>query len=157
MKKLLVLTGTPGSGKSTWTKKYCAEHDNVFVVSSDGIRREITGCFNDHSRQKEVWETFSQRIHEYAQKSENVTVILDALCDLNELRIKYVKENPEFDEYVLVVFPRSWEFVKEHNKMRDKEVWVPDEILENLYKKYEKPSDEALGYYQKVIIVPEND
>lgn len=152
MKRLIVLTGVPGSGKSTWTKKFVAENPNTYVVSSDAIRYELTGSYNDHSRQPEVWELFSKRIHEYAARGDGVNVILDALCDLNSLRIKYVKENPEFDEYTLVVFPRTFEFVKEHNKMRPKENWVPDEILEALYKKYEKPSGEALGYYQKVLI-----
>lgn len=157
MKKLIVLTGAPGSGKSTWTKKYQEEHENVYVVSSDAIRYELTGSFNDHSRQPEVWELFSKRIHEYAAKGQDVTVILDALCDLNSLRIKYVVENPEFDRYVLVVFPRTFEYVKKYNKMRPQEVWVPDDILEQLYKKYERPNEEALSYYQEVIIDEEKE
>ncbi|MCQ2776147.1 MAG: ATP-binding protein [Bacilli bacterium] len=155
MKTLLILTGAPGSGKSTWAKQYQEEHENTFIISSDAIRMEITGSFNDHTQQPLVWETFSKRIHEYAQKGENITVILDALCDLNSLRIKYVQENPEYDEFVLAVFPRSFEFVKIHNKMRPEETWVPDDILEQLYAKYEKPSEEALSYFQKVLIIKE--
>ena len=98
-----------------------------------------------------------KRIKEYANKDENVTVILDALCDLNSLRIKYVKENPEYNKYVLVVFPRTFEYVQKFNKMRDQEVWVPDDILRQLYDKYEKPSAEALGYFNEVLIVKEDD
>ena len=41
--------------------------------------------------------------------------------------------------------------------MRNKEVWVPDDILRQLYDKYEKPSAEALGYFQQVTIVNEED
>lgn len=155
MKKLIVLTGAPGSGKSTWAEEYKSTHENVYIISSDAIRYEITGCFNDHSRQKEVWETFENRIHEYANKHDDVTVILDALCDLNALRIKYVKENPEYNEYILAVFPRSLEYVQKWNKERPIEKWVPDDILINLYNKYEKPSAEALSYYQKVLIIDE--
>lgn len=157
MKTLIVTTGAPGSGKSTWSRNYQSTHKDTYIISSDGIRFELTGSLNDHTRQKEVWELFSKRIHEYALKSENVTVILDALCDLNELRIKYVKENPEYDRYVLVVFPRSLEYVQKYNKMRKKEAWVPDDILLKLYEKYEKPSAEALGYYNEVLIVNEED
>lgn len=157
MKKLIILTGAPGSGKSTWAKKYVSENKDTYIISSDAIRKEITGRFDDHSRQPEVWKTFEARIHEYANKSDEVTIILDALCDLNSLRIKYVKENPEFDRYELVLFPRTFEYVSVHNKMRNKEVWVPDDILRQLYDKYEKPSAEALGYFQQVTIVNEED
>ena len=155
MKRLLILTGAPGAGKSTWANKYQQEHENVYIISSDAIRYELTGCFDDHSRQKEVWELFERRIHEYATKAEDVTVILDALCDLNSLRIKYVKENPEYDEYVLVTFPRSFEYVQKWNKERPREKWVPDDILISLFNKYEKPSAEALSYFQKVLIIDE--
>lgn len=156
MKKLFVLTGAPGSGKSTWAKEYQKTHENVRIISSDEVRFELTGVYDNHSRQKEVWETFERRIHEYA-KDDNVTVILDALCDLNSLRIKYVKENPEYDEYTLVTFPRSLEYVQKWNKARPVEKWVPDDILLALFNKYEKPSAEALSYYQKVLIIDEED
>ena len=157
MKNLIILTGAPGSGKSTWAKDYQKTHQNCYIISSDAIRYEITGRFDDHTRQPEVWALFEKRIHEYANKSEDVTVILDALCDLNSLRIKYVKENPEYDKYTLVVFPRSFEYVKKYNKMRNQEVWVPDDVLKMLYDKYEHPSAEALGYFQEVLIIKEED
>ena len=94
MKTLIVLSAMPGSGKSTWAKKYQEEHPHTLIVSSDAIRYELTGQAQDFSKQKEVWELFSLRIHEYAKRYDDVTVILDALNDLNSLREKYVKENP---------------------------------------------------------------
>ena len=157
MKQLVILTGAPGSGKSTWAKNYVKNHENSYIISSDAIRYEITGRFDDHTRQPEVWALFEKRIHEYANKAENVTVILDALCDLNSLRIKYVKENPEYDKYTLVLFPRTFEYVKKFNKQRPEENWVPDDILRMLYDKYENPSAEALGYFNEVLIVNEED
>ena len=158
MKTLIMLSAVPASGKSTWAANYKSTHPNTYIVSSDEVRMEVcNGDFQDHSRQPEVWALFEKRIKEYANKDENVTVILDALCDLNSLRIKYVKENPEYNKYVLVVFPRTFEYVQKFNKMRDQEVWVPDDILRQLYDKYEKPSAEALGYFNEVLIVKEDD
>ena len=93
MKTLIILSAMPGSGKSTWAKKYSEEHPHTLIVSSDEIRFELTGQSQDFSKQKEVWELFSLRIHEYAKKYDDVTVILDALNDLNCLREKYVKDN----------------------------------------------------------------
>ena len=150
MKTLIILSAMPGSGKSTWAKKYKEEHPNTFIVSSDEIRYEITGQKQDFSRQNEVWALFSSRIHEYANKGDDVTVILDALNDLNVLRTKYVQENPEFDRYELVLFPRTEEQIKYYNKQRDFTSIVPDEQLEVLMAKWEEPSQEAINLFNKV-------
>ena len=91
MKTLIMLSAMPGSGKSTWAKAYREAHPHTLIVSSDEIRYELTGTTQDFSKQKEVWELFSLRIHEYAKKYDDVTVILDALTDLNVLRESTLK------------------------------------------------------------------
>ena len=150
MKTLIMLSAMPGSGKSTWAKKYQEEHPHTLIVSSDQIRYEITGQAQDFSRQKEVWELFSLRIHEYAKKYDDVTVILDALNDLNILREKYVKDNPEFDRYELVLFPRTPEQIRFYNKQRQETSIVPDQQLEVLMRKWEEPSEEVAKLFDKV-------
>ena len=153
MKTLIILSAMPGSGKSTWANKYQEEHPHTLIVSSDQIRYELTGATQDFSKQKEVWELFSLRIHEYAKKYDDVTVILDALTDLNILREKYVKENPEYDEYVLVLFPRTLEQIRFYNKQRKETSIVPDEQLEVLINKFEEPTEEVKKLFNKVIEV----
>ena len=144
MKTLIMLSAMPGSGKSTWAKKYQEEHPHTLIVSSDEIRYEVTGQTQDFSKQGKVWEPFSLRIHECAEKYDDVTVILDALNDLNSLREKYVKENPEFDRYELVLFPRTLEQIKFYNKQRDDSSVVPDDQLDMLVNKWEEPSPEVI-------------
>jgi tRNA uridine 5-carbamoylmethylation protein Kti12 len=153
MKTLIVMSAFPGSGKSTWCKKYKEEHPNTYIISSDDIRFELTGEYQDFSKQKEVWETFERRIHEYADKGDDITVILDALTDLNTLRIKYADCSPEYDKHILVWIRKDFEEIKKYNKERSKELWVPDEVLEVLYNKFEEPSEEAKKYYDEVIEV----
>ena len=150
MKTLIILSAMPGSGKSTWANKYQKEHSHTLIVSSDQIRYELTGTTQDFSKQKEVWELFSSRIHEYAKRYDDVTVILDALNDLNCLREKYVKENPEFDRYELVLFPRTLEQIKFYNKQRKESSIVPDEQLDVLVNKWEEPSPEVINLFNKV-------
>ena len=150
MKTLIILSAMPGSGKSTWARKYQEEHSHTLIVSSDDIRFELTGTTQDFSKQKEVWELFSLRIHEYAQRYDDVTVILDALNDLNCLREKYVKENPEFDRYELVVFPRTIEEIRYWNKQRKECSIVPDDQLEILVKKWEEPSEEVIKLFDTI-------
>ena len=150
MKTLIVLSAMPGSGKSTWAKKYQEEHPHTLIISSDAIRYELTGSMQDFSKQKEVWELFSLRIHECANKYDDVTVILDALNDLNVLREKYVKENPEYDRYELVLFPRTLEEIRFYNKQRNDIAIVPDDQLEMLINKWEEPSEEVIKLFNTI-------
>ena len=150
MKTLIILSAMPGSGKSTWANKYQEEHPHTLIVSSDQIRYELTGTTQDFSKQKEVWELFSLRIHEYAKRYDDVTVILDALNDLNSLREKYVKENPEFDRYELVLFPRTLEQIRFYNKQRKECSVVPDDQLEVLVNEWEEPSENVINLFNKV-------
>ena len=115
---------------------------------------EVTGgVYHDHTRQKEVWELFEKRIHEYAQKGDDVTVILDALNDVNSVRYKYLSTTPEFDKKILVLFPTSLEKSKKYNDERSKEVKVPDDILVELNHKFEEPSKEVLDLVDNVITI----
>lgn len=153
MKTLIVLSAPPGCGKSTWAREYRNTHPNTYIISSDEIRYELTGQLQDFSKQKEVWELFSLRIHEYAKKGEDVTVILDALCDLNSLREMYVRDNPEYDKYVLVLFPHTLEDMKRLNQMRDASQVVPEDVLITLYNKFEEPTERILNFYDEVLTI----
>lgn len=153
MKTLIIMSAIPASGKSTWAAQYKSTHPNTYIVSSDAIRMELTnGNYHDYSKQKEVWELFSKRIHEYG-KNENATVILDALNDLNVLRRKYVEENPEFDKYILVTFPFDPEKSIKFNLTRDESVRVEEDAMQMLIKKFEQPSEEIKNLFDEIIEV----
>ena len=149
-----MLSAVPAAGKTTWAKNYQQDHENVYIINSDDVRMEIThGDYHDHSRQKEVWELFEKRIHEYANKGDDVTVILDALNDTNEVRYKYLSTTPEFDTKILVLFPTTLERSMEYNGQRPFENKVPDDILVGLNKKFEEPSKEVLDLVDNVYVV----
>lgn len=153
MKKLIVMSAVPGSGKSTWAKKYASEHSKVVIVSSDDIRYELTGQYQDFSKQHLVWKILGERLHELAETTEDITVILDAVIDLNSLRIKYVEEYPEYDKYILVVISKPLSMIKETNLRRRREKWVPEEVLLMLYNKFEQPSKEVIDLYSNCIYI----
>ncbi len=152
MKTLIMLSAVPAAGKTTWAKKYQAEHDNVFIINSDDVRMELTGGnYQDRSKQKEVWELFEKRIHEYANKAEDVTVILDALNDVNSVRYKYLSTTPEYDRKILVLFPTTLDKSMEYNSQRPWPNKVPDDVLVSLNNKFEEPSKEVLDLVDEVI------
>jgi len=47
----LMLIGIAGSGKSFWIKNN-VNHDEFIIVSSDNLRRELTGNVSDLSKDK---------------------------------------------------------------------------------------------------------
>ena len=149
-----MLSAVPAAGKTTWAKKYQEEHQNVYIINSDEVRLEIThGDYQDHSHQKEVWELYEKRIHEYAKLGDDVTVILDALNDVNAVRLKYLSTTPEYDKKILVLFPTSLDKSLKYNSER---VWpnkVPDDILVALNNKFEEPSKEVLALVDEVTTV----
>ena len=149
-----MLSAVPAAGKTTWAKKYQEEHENVYIINSDDVRLEITGGnYQDHSRQKEVWELFERRIHEYANKGDDVTVILDALNDVNPVRMKYLSTTPEYDKKILVLFPTTLDKSMKYNGERPWPNKVPDDILVELNHKFEEPSKEVLDLVDEVITI----
>ena len=154
MKTLIMLSAIPASGKSTWAKEYQSNHPHTYIISSDDIRMEIChGNYHDQSKHALVWETFEKRIHEYAALHEDVTVILDALNDVNVVRLKYLETTPEFDKKILVLFPNTVERSEYYNGLREDDVKVPDEIVKMLANKFEEPSEEVLKLVDDVISV----
>ena len=154
MKTMIMLSAIPASGKTTWAKEYQRTHDHCYIVNSDEVRMEVThGDFQDHTKQKEVWELFEKRIHEYALLDENATVIVDALNDVNEVRLKYLTTTPEFDKKVLVLFPNSYEQSSKYNGQRTEALRVPENILKGLVNKFEEPSKEVLDQVDEVITI----
>ena len=150
MKTLIMLSAVPASGKTTWAKRYQVEHPNTYIVNSDDIRMEVThGNYQDHTRQKEVWELFEKRIHEYGAIPD-CTVILDALNDVNPVRLKYLSTTPEFDKKILILFPTTLDRSKFYNGQRDEKVRVPEQILVELNHKFEEPNEEVLKLVDEV-------
>jgi predicted kinase len=98
MRTLIVLSAIPGSGKSTWAKKYQKEHANTFIVSSDEIRLEFFGAVNDFRDERRVWDTFLERLNHYAETMADVTVIADATNLQNKYRRMYAELTPKYRE-----------------------------------------------------------
>ena len=151
MKTLILLSAIPGSGKSTWAKKYQAEHENTFIVASDAIRKELFGseeCFDDEKR---VWRVFNERLNEHVDDMEDLTVIADATHLSNKLRKQYFDLTPKFDKHILVVFDIPFEVSLYQNSMRTRK--VPNDVMEKLRKEYEVPSKEIEDSYDEIIYI----
>ena len=66
---LVLCVGIPGSGKTSWIKEYIKSHPLTYVVSTDEIRKELTGF------EQCIDPSQNEMIHEEARK--RVKLILD--------------------------------------------------------------------------------
>ena len=63
MKKVIIMSGIPGCGKSTWANNYIANNpkEKVFIVASDEIRKELGGKVQYFEEEDKVWNIFLTR------------------------------------------------------------------------------------------------
>lgn len=82
MKKLIIISGVPGSGKSTFIKEHFTT-DNAIIISRDEIRFGMLEDGEDYfAHEDEVWNEYVAQIKE-AIKFGDKDIVLDA-THLNE-------------------------------------------------------------------------
>jgi predicted kinase len=129
MKKLIVLIGIPGSGKSTISSKLL-ERFGGKVVSSDGIRLELFGTEESQENPILVWDTFYERAFE--SLCTNEITVLDATFARRRDRTRLFSMFP-LDEvktigvYLNVPFSRA--AIQNSRRTRV----VPNFVLESMY------------------------
>lgn len=140
--RLIILSGLPGSGKSTFAKEYAEkakkEGYEVRIVSSDEIRKNKLGNYGDLSQEKYVWTEFHNQIVEYS-KLDKTIVLLDATFLTNKKRYNYaLRYKKLYKQIQLMVFITDWEQCLENNCNREKEKWVPYNVMNDMRKTFDK-------------------
>ena len=69
---LWIMCGLSGSGKSTIARQIANENPNTVIVSSDAIREELTGNYEDQQHNEEVFKIFHDRIRKNLENKKNV-------------------------------------------------------------------------------------
>jgi len=151
MRTLIVLSALPGSGKSTWSEQYRLTHKHVKIVSSDGIRKELTGQYQDLTHEKEVWKIYFDRINEIFDKYDDVTVIADSTNITNNFRLIPLEKCPNYDRCVLVVLKKKLDKILEQNHVRNEAKYVPEEAIKSMWKRWEDPTEEVKSVFDEVI------
>lgn len=153
MRTMILLSAIPGSGKSTWARKFQKDHPNTHIISSDEIRKEIFGAVNCFKDEQLIWKTYLDRINSFAETEKDVYVIADATNLQNAYRKYYFDSTPGFDKHILVLFDIPYEICCIQNKMRSSDRVVPESAMERLRKEMEAPSEEILALFDDVIHV----
>lgn len=133
---LWVLVGLSGSGKSTVATQIANENPNTVIVSSDIIREELTGNYEDQEHNEEVFKIFHNRIRKNLENKKNV--IADATnLTMKSRRAILLKVNGLDIRKVCVIIPKPFEQCKEDNLHRKHP--VPEEVLDKQIKRFQIP------------------
>ena len=151
MKHLIALSAIAASGKSTWAKHYKINHkdENVFIVSSDEIRKELTGVYQNLNYEKEVWELYFKRIDILRDSNKDCTIIADSTNIINAHR-QILGKLPGFDKKTLVVISKDLPLILERNKQRDRAKYVPEFAIKEMWKNWEKVDEETAKLFDEV-------
>ena len=149
---MILLSAIPGSGKSTWAKRFSQSHKNTHIVSSDELRLELFGAVNNFDHEKDIWITFVQRLNDLS-KLDDVYAIADATNLKNIHRAFYARQTPGFDRHILLIFKIDPEICRKQNKMREGARVVPDYAMDRLIAEYQEPDDEVKSLFDKIVYV----
>lgn len=145
-KTLYIMVGPAGAGKTTWLKENCNPKKDA-VISRDLIRFAMINGKQDYfDREKEVYNTWVQKIQE-AIDADNL--IKNVYCDatnltertrdrlLNKLNLANVKRI-----CALVAFPPVEEALR-RNMGRDGLRYVPEDVIRKMYDRFEAPENDT--------------
>lgn len=157
MNKLFVLIGAPGSGKTTYAKKYLL-NDNTVYVSRDEVRFSLLKEGEEYfSREKEVYREFIWKIYNAIQ-NEHKDVIADATHLNDKSRAKLFSSLPlDFSkiDVIGVYFNTPLNTCLERNNTRKgTKTYVPDHQVRKMFFSLKKPTyDEYNGVFNNIYVV----
>jgi predicted kinase len=160
MKKLILVCGPAGIGKSTFCQNYTKQHplEKVVRISSDEIRLKLTKSYRNFPTDKNgakdmtpVYQGMVDQANQILQDNNDVTILLDSTMLYDERRLFFVNNIKGFDEAdldLLKLHDYSLCFKRNHERIKDK--WVPDEVIADMIKSYEDPQKSTAEHFQKV-------
>lgn len=144
MKKLFIMVGAPGSGKSTFLKNNEKNFNpSHIIISRDEIRfsllKEGEAYF---SKENEVYKEFIKQIKMGLKNFEEVYVDATHLNKASRMKLFYalgdVIRNVEL--YAIVIKVPLEQAIAQNQKRYGTKTFVPEEALRNMYKNFTLPA-----------------
>jgi len=131
--ELRVLIGVPACGKSTLAERWLDDGEVDAIVSSDGIRKELTGSEENFSKDPDVWDLVRERTEGHLRRGKSV--VIDATNLLPEHRKMWldIAENANVGVLVYRVHAASG-LVHRRNDFRQRV--VPDDVMDEMWQRW---------------------
>ena len=128
------MCGLSGSGKSTVAAQIAENNENTVIVSSDAIREELTGNYEDQEHNEEVFKIFHDRIRKNLENKKNVVADATNLT-MKSRRAIMMKVNGLDINKVCIIIPKPFEQCKEDNLHREHP--VPEAVLDKQIRRFQ--------------------
>lgn len=141
LKKVWLMSGIPGSGKSTWAKNQLNKSVSVWC-SRDAVRFSMLDENDTYfDKENEVFNTWISQICDALNNPEVEDIYIDATHISNKSRFKTLRKLPKenIEKITNVVFTTPLEICLERNAKRTGRERVPDEVIRGMSSCCEHP------------------
>lgn len=138
-KKVWILAGVPGSGKTTWVREEISQRGGVHC-SRDEIRFSLLKDGEDYfAHEDEVFRIWLEKVSAAILSPDVEDVYIDATHLTEKSRAKVINQLPKGDyKLVMVIFDIPLEVCLERNAKREGRALVPEQTIRNMYAGFEK-------------------
>lgn len=130
---LILLVGIPGSGKTTYAKKYIERNFNAIHLSSDTIRKELYGDENIQGNPADVFSIMQKRASEALNNGYNV--LYDATNMTRKDRAGIIGVCPKFAKIECHIIWAPIEVCIERDSKRERT--VGKEVIDKMLKRFQ--------------------
>ena len=156
MRKVFILNGLPGSGKTTWVKNYVKEHPDTLVISMDDLRQHFhAGKYIFDMELEPAIRNISDQILEELIFNTKRDIIIDETNVRKERRMKiinsirYIKSASPINEkidIIAVILPETKDLLDrrmKNDRGYTREEW--QEVIDKM-KSYWSPVELSEGF-----------
>jgi predicted kinase len=153
MKRLILMIGIPGAGKTTLAKKLVER--GFHYLNADSIREKLYGDAAEQGNSEEVFSIFFKQLEDAL--AQNVDIVIDN-TNLNEKQRKPILERAHAAEYTdiqLWLLDVPLETCLERNRTRSRN--VPEDIVANMFMELNRSGRPRRAEGRVVLIKPGKD
>lgn len=156
MRKLILLAGLPGTGKSYYAQSI--KDENCHIISSDETRFAITHDYRVILEDMNiVYDKMIETANALLNNNENITVVLDSTF-LDDKRRNYFLDKIKGADYIqLVMLKANIDTILARNHKRQEEKWVQEDVILSMMERYKDPSPDNIYRYNFIKVVYVND
>lgn len=156
IKKIYLLCGCPGSGKSTYAKAHI--DDKTAWISRDKVRFSMVSEDEEYfSKEKEVFNAFVKEIKKAIENNLIENIYIDA-THINETSRNNLLDKIVWgvkDELSVIYFDTPLDICLKRNSNRSGRERVPDNVIARMFKSGRIPTNNEKYKYKNIIIINE--